>query len=422
VGAALVLLMAGGVYSLSKIRRDTALVRDADEVQLSLSQVLTALVDLETGQRGYMASGDRRFLEPYTRTTSTLRGTFDHLAATVRDDPAQQGDLRQLDRLATSKLDETRATLEAYEAGTRGPELAARMMAGKRTMDRIRLAVAEMDGRERRLRFDRQDALAERWRETVLLLAGAGVGLLSAMLVASVQRRNAQARQRLAEERARSTRFAEQFIGILGHDLRNPLNAIEMSARLLKRKGNGETPQLDRILSSSRRMSRMVAQLLDLTRSRLAGGIAVEKRATDLSCVVSETVDELRVQRPGGIRWEPPGELQGTWDPDRMAQVASNLISNALEHGDPASPVEVRLAREDRRAVLAVHSEGAPIPSDLMPVIFDPYARVTARNPKSKGLGLGLFITQQIIQAHGGSIEVSSTENDGTTFTVWLPI
>lgn len=228
-------------------------------------------------------------------------------------------------------------------------------------------------------------------------------------------------RRRAAEEQAR---FAETFVGILGHDLRNPLNAIVITTRLLRRRATApnELSAIDRVQSSALRMSNMVGQLLDLTRSRIAGGISLERQPTDLSAVVSEVVDELRRAYPGRqIAWTGDNSVAANADRDRLAQVFSNLVGNALEHGDPAQPVTVRLSGEDGSAVLTVHNEGPPISPDLLPVLFEPFRRNIVRNERSRGLGLGLYITAQIVEAHGGHVDLASTTERGTTFTIVLP-
>ena len=229
-----------------------------------------------------------------------------------------------------------------------------------------------------------------------------------------------EARRRLEAEN--QTRFAEMFIGILGHDLRNPLNAISIGAALIKRKGIADDRVLERILHSTERMSNMVGQLLDLTRTRLAGGIPIERRPADLRTIVAATIEELQlVYRDRDICLATGEEIDGAWDTDRLAQVVSNLVGNALEHGEPARPVTVRLSAADDIVEFSVHSFGPPIPPEVLPAIFDPYRRTSARSGRSKGLGLGLFITQQIVLAHGGRLDCRSTDEDGTTLTVLLP-
>jgi signal transduction histidine kinase len=138
--------------------------------------------------------------------------------------------------------------------------------------------------------------------------------------------------------------------------------------------------------------------------------------------VIRGVLDELQQIHPARtIRCTMSADVRGDWDAERLAQVVSNLVGNAIQYGDPAWPIEVRLTTREREAVLEVRSFGSPIPSELLPVIFDPYRRGEARSSKSQGLGLGLFITHQIVLAHGGHIEVASSLKDGTTFTVRLP-
>ena len=229
-----------------------------------------------------------------------------------------------------------------------------------------------------------------------------------------------EARRRLEAEN--QTRFAEMFIGILGHDLRNPLNAISIGAALIKRRGIADERVLGRILQSSERMSNMVGQLLDLTRTRLAGGIPIERAPAGLRSVVAGAIEELQlVHRDRTICLETGQEVEGLWDTGRLAQVVSNLVGNALEHGAADKPVTVSLSAADDVVRLSVHSLGPPIPPEVLSTIFDPYRRTTARSGRSKGLGLGLFITQQIVLAHGGRLDCRSTDEDGTTLTVLLP-
>jgi signal transduction histidine kinase/CHASE3 domain sensor protein len=235
--------------------------------------------------------------------------------------------------------------------------------------------------------------------------------------------------QLLVEERRRreaedQTRFAETFVGMLGHDLRNPLNAIIMTTRLLRRiaKAPNEMTAVERVASSARRMSNMVGQLLDLTRSRLAGGIPIDKVPTDLCTVASEVVDELRRAYPGRVvEWTGGTGVHARADRDRLAQVFSNLVGNALEHGAPDQPVTVGIRTTGSDVTVTVHNHGAPISSEQLSDLFEPFRGKVIRSERSKGLGLGLYISEQIIRAHGGRIEVASTPERGTTFSVVLP-
>ena len=230
-------------------------------------------------------------------------------------------------------------------------------------------------------------------------------------------------REARVAEMERAVRFSEMFIGILGHDLRNPLNAITMAASLISRAEPNAAKPATRILTSAGRMERMIAQLLDFTRVRLGRGIPLDRTSVDLSEVCRVTIGELETATDCEVRLEQEGDTNGNWDRDRLAQLVSNLVANACHHGKQGSPVMVRLdGTAAERVRLEVRNQGT-IPSELMPVLFEPMRSKTAgqRTRKQAGLGLGLYITQQIVLAHGGEIRVESDETQGTRFFITLP-
>jgi PAS domain S-box-containing protein len=224
-------------------------------------------------------------------------------------------------------------------------------------------------------------------------------------------------------EHKRAEQFRERLMGIVSHDLRSPLHGIILNAELLLRSEDVSGPVLtgvQRIIRSTERMSRMITDLLDFTRARLGGGIPLQRRPGNLVELVRATLEEFEVSHPGRVVLShEPGPYSGEWDPDRLAQVLSNLVGNALHHGAAHTPVEVALRQEQSTLVLTVHNQGAPIPEALLPHVFDPFRG--ADGGSRQGLGLGLYIVQQILQAHGGSISVDSRADPGTTFTVRLP-
>lgn len=218
--------------------------------------------------------------------------------------------------------------------------------------------------------------------------------------------------------------FREQLVGIVSHDLRNPLNTILVASQfLVQREGLGEkeTALTRKIVRSANRAVKLIEQLLDLTRSRLGGGIPIVPRPTDLEEVARQVVGETELMHPERVlRMTADGDLAGVWDSDRMAQVLSNLIGNAVQHGEAGTPIDLRLQGGDTGVTIAVSNHGPPIPAAVLPVIFDAFRQ--GRTPsRSHGLGLGLFIAQQIVHAHGGTIGVTSTENEGTTVRLHLP-
>ncbi|MFL5356849.1 PAS domain-containing protein, partial [Archangium sp.] len=229
------------------------------------------------------------------------------------------------------------------------------------------------------------------------------------------------------EEQLRQTaEFRERFLGVVSHDLRNPLNAILLSANALLRAEGipaSHTKMVRRITTSAERMVRMIGELLDFTRGRLGGGIPIHPKPTHLRHLCRHVLEELEISHPGReLRLEADGGFQGEWDPDRLTQLLGNLGKNALDYSPAGTPVDFTLHDEDDGVRLEVHNEGSPIPSGMLPGIFEPFRRgVEGDAHPTSGLGLGLFIVQQIAEAHGGTVEVRSHAGAGTTFTVRLP-
>ncbi|MGE3543680.1 MAG: GAF domain-containing protein [Kofleriaceae bacterium] len=220
--------------------------------------------------------------------------------------------------------------------------------------------------------------------------------------------------------------YNEMFAGVLAHDLRNPLGAMLTAAQLLLMRQEGEGDRnakpLSRILSSGQRMTRMIDQLLDVTRARAGGGIDVQPRDTNLADLCSQAIGELELSYPDWrFHLEVHGPQSGTWDPDRLLQIVSNLIANAGQHGDVERGITVKLdGRVPDHVTLEVRNYGA-IPAHLLPTLFDPFRGAQHRRAHARGLGLGLFIVKELVRAHGGSVDVSSSDTDGTAFVIRLP-
>jgi signal transduction histidine kinase len=223
------------------------------------------------------------------------------------------------------------------------------------------------------------------------------------------------------EQLQQAQRMSDLFIGVLGHDLRNPLGSVVASAALLEQRPN-EASDVQRkartILASSRRMERLIQQLLDFALARVKGAIPVQPAPTDLGKIARQVVMELDAAADGRVQVLAQGDLGGHWDADRLMQVVSNLVGNALEHGAEGSPVTLRMDGDDSDAVsIDVHNWGV-IPEQVRGSIFSPYKR---RERTSRGLGLGLYIVERIVLAHGGNVELSSDTERGTLVRVRLP-
>ena len=224
----------------------------------------------------------------------------------------------------------------------------------------------------------------------------------------------------------REAEFRERCIGIVGHDLRTPLQAVVMATEILRADEDvpaGAQKALDRIATSAARMGRIISDLVDFAHGRLGGGIPLTLGSTDLAAICRHVVEEIQLtQGDRQITVTAHGAPKGRWDGDRLAQVISNLVNNAISHGDALAPVTVSVRADAEHACIEVHNDGPPIPPEVLPRIFEPFRRTMSETKDGYvGLGLGLFIAERIVAAHGGTIDVRSTDTKGTTFCVTLP-
>ena len=228
--------------------------------------------------------------------------------------------------------------------------------------------------------------------------------------------------QRLREQAERNVHFADIFAGMLGHDLRNPLGTITMGADYIVRSSGGErvVRAATRIATSADRMERMISQLLDFTRIRAAGGLQLLRDRIELAEVCERAKDEIEAANPQcTIALETSGNTDGMWDRDRLLQVFSNLLGNAVTHGTSGCHVTIEADGQDSSTVTAyVRNDGVVDPT-MLPVIFDPF-RGGKKRHNAKGLGLGLYISRQIVIAHGGEIAITSGQS-GTLVCIKLP-
>jgi two-component system, sensor histidine kinase and response regulator len=235
-----------------------------------------------------------------------------------------------------------------------------------------------------------------------------------------LQRQRQQLREQM-QTLSDTLRMNEMFIAILSHDLRNPLNAVLTGAEVLLRTSDEENTRkiAERIRASGQRMGGLVNDVLDMARSRVGGGIVLNKERLDLGELVQRLVAEHH--REGGITVELRGDLGGEWDPGRVAQAISNLLGNAAQHGDPDSPIAVRADGSAADSVSLSVSNGGAIPASIQSRLFDPFRGRENRVSPESGLGLGLYIVKQIALAHDGSVRLDASEPERTSFVLELP-
>jgi len=222
-------------------------------------------------------------------------------------------------------------------------------------------------------------------------------------------------------------RTQERFLAILSHDLRTPLGAIITATRFMLDTGSLEEPNrklVARASSSARRMNQLVLDLVEFTRTRLDDGIPVVRAEVDARRLVHEVVVEIGASYPeSAVQVETVGDMSGEWDADRLTQALTNLVGNAVQHGTPGKPIGVSARGRVDEVTFSVHNEGPAIPAEQQAAIFQEGVRVGARPATAdrRHRGLGLYIVERIVAAHGGSVSVRSSEAEGTTFSIRLP-
>jgi signal transduction histidine kinase len=230
----------------------------------------------------------------------------------------------------------------------------------------------------------------------------------------------------------------QMFLAILSHDLRNPLSCIRMAADLVSLE-HEDPPTADAMSIIKRNtdaMMQLISDLIDFSASGLGRAMPLNRGPVDLAELCRDVIDSFRTTHPGRtLRFHSEGDVNGVWDASRIRQVVANLMGNAIQHGSSKGPIDLSVTSkgtdsavsgpEGSSVVLSAHNEGPPIPPDLLPTIFDPLKRYATResaaqrNPGS--IGLGLYIVREIVVAKGGTVEVASTAEEGTTFTVCIP-
>jgi len=245
--------------------------------------------------------------------------------------------------------------------------------------------------------------------------------------------KSAQLSAELVTEKLRETErelrataeFRERLLGIVGHDLRNPLGAISMCAQLMISEGAYDRESVmtlvSFLLTSVHRMDRMIKQLFLFTRARLGGGVPLELEATDLRPICQHAIEELALTSTVPIKSTFEGNTAGLWDGERLIEALSNLVANAIEHATPGTTVAVHAEGQGDQVTVMIRNLGNPIPEALLPVLFVAFHRGRAGIKARAGhLGLGLFIAHEIVRSHGGTLTAQSAAGT-TTFTMSLP-
>ena len=255
--------------------------------------------------------------------------------------------------------------------------------------------------------------------------AGRFAGYIGSCVDVEDRRRAQQEREkRDAQRLALAHDFEKRILAIVSHDIRNPLNVIQLAARHLEQVAtevNVVKRDTERVLRSATRIQNIVGDLLDVSREREGQGISVTRAEADVSAICRQVLDELEATaKDHEFHFDCSADSTGLWDANRIIQAIANLATNAVQHGARGCPISVRVTGDPDQVIVAVHNDGA-IPSELLPTLFDPFRSGGRTTGRGDGLGLGLFIVEAIARAHDGTIEVDSDPARGTTFRLVLP-
>lgn len=314
------------------------------------------------------------------------------------------------------EISKSKGGRDAVEAG--GSESAAQTHGGGRLDEGF--SMPEMVAEYRALRA----SVLRRWRKHVTT-AGADALDEATRFSEGIDQALSESTSRFSEKLDRSR---ELFMGALGHDLRGPLHIILRAATYLQNPDTSDRKRADMVgyvLQGADHMRRMIEDLLDVARTKLGGSLPIQLAGADAREICNRVLEEVRVLHPDRqLHLETIGELHGTWDAARLEQLLFNLVSNAVQHGDPTKPIAVVAEGEKGNVSLSVHNEGEPIPERMLSRIFEPLVQGEKSwdGTRAAGnMGLGLYIACTVARAHHGSIDVVSTKAAGTTFKVTLP-
>ena len=432
------------------LSQDTRLTRELTPLAVSSAEILNLMLDQESGERGFIATGNRDLLQPYTAGKARLAAVWEPAEREAGDvggaAPALLNAVRRSAEMWQSEIGDREVSLA--ESGQRDTALDTEATGrGKTLFDRFRqdhLALSDYVAGEQAKATATRDANLARLRNVEIVLFGLGLAALGLLSYTGARSARAFRNAALAEENERLykqtqdiLRVRDEFLSSVSHDLRTPLTTIrgltQLSQRQLGRMELSESAALQRSLNgverASRTMGRMIDDLLDISRIEAGRPISLNRQPTDLVALARQVVEEQQVlTQKHRITLETTSEtLSGFWDPARLERVLINLISNAVKYSPDGGDVAVSLTAtapdhaEDCWAEVRVQDAGLGIPAGNLPHIFEQFHR-GSNVSELQGLGIGLAGARQAVEQHGGTLEAESTEGEGATFILRLPI
>ncbi len=397
------------------------------------TETLLAFEGLESSYRVAIATLDAQLrvapgpdAEPARRALARLGPAVERASRLVADDADQRA---LVDDLGRQLLELARRAEAALAAQARGDGAVAAAFLGELGPAHLAALDELFSGLEKS-----EAVLLERryatWRRAsvtgavVFALATAAL-LVLILLAARLVRAEMKVRERLSAERAEMLALQQQLMAIVSHDLKNPLAAMKSAASLIVRSDAIDDEHREdarRVVSNARRMERLIRDLLDFSRLRSGQALPVHLDTVDLVDTCRRAVSDLGRDAEGLVSVEGLGDVTGQWDQDRIEQVVTNLVSNALKYGPALRPIRIVVDGRGAEVLLSVTDEGGGLPEAQREAIFEPFRRGVAGDAQAHhSSGLGLFIVRRIAQAHGGEVTVTSAPGQGTSFTLRLP-
>ena len=388
-------------------------------------EIFSSVKDAQGAESAYMLTGDAGYLGPYGRAIAEIVVHNARLEGLVENDPEQGRQLRKVEELTTATTSEFARGIESRKTGLETALDEAKTGRSRELMFALRRNVQEMQaGEQSRLLTNRTRWLAAEKGLTGAVLVGSSFSVVVVALLALVVAQERSRRQLAMNRLAEDYQILELFLGIAGHELRNPVSFIRIAAGFLKSEANlsGELAEtVERIDQSAARAIKLTQELGDATRTRLGAGIAIHPRETDLAKLGGMVVTNFSSShRERQLTFSSCGNCVTFADPERIEQVLTNLVENAIAYGEAHSPIELHLDGTGSAIRIEVRNQGAPIPPDVLPRLFEAFSRGSSGRYR-EGLGLGLYIADQIVRAHNGAIQVRSDSDSGTVFSLLFP-